>query len=37
MMIGYDVYDRFSLRQRLTLTTKIYCSNVGNLINKMTT
>jgi hypothetical protein len=30
MMIGYDVYDRFTmehfpLRQRVTLTTKIYC------------
>jgi hypothetical protein len=33
MMIGYDVYDRFTmehfpLRQRVTLTTKIYCSRL---------
>jgi hypothetical protein len=31
MMIGYDIYDcftmeHFRLRQRITLTTKIYCS-----------
>jgi hypothetical protein len=31
MMIGYEIYDRFTiedftLRQRMTLTTKIYCS-----------
>jgi hypothetical protein len=31
MMIGYDIYDcftmeHFRLRQRMTLTTKIYCS-----------
>jgi hypothetical protein len=30
MMIGYDIYDcftmeHFRLRQRMTLTTKIYC------------
>jgi hypothetical protein len=30
MMIGYDIWDRFTmahftLRQRMTLTTKIYC------------
>jgi hypothetical protein len=30
MMIGYDIYDRFTmehfpLRQKMTLTTKIYC------------
>jgi hypothetical protein len=33
MMIGYDVYDRFTmehfpLRQKMTLTTKIYCSRL---------
>jgi hypothetical protein len=33
MMIGYDVYDcftmeHFRLRQRMTLTTKIYCSRL---------
>jgi hypothetical protein len=33
MMIGYDIYDRFTmeqfrLRQRMTLTTKIYCSRL---------
>jgi hypothetical protein len=31
MMIGYDVNDRFTmehLRQRVTLTTKIYCSRL---------
>jgi hypothetical protein len=31
MMIGYEIYDRFTmehftLRQRMTLTTKVYCS-----------
>jgi hypothetical protein len=31
MMIGYDIYERFTkehfpMRQRMTLTTKIYCS-----------
>jgi hypothetical protein len=31
MMIGYDIYDcftmeHFRLRQKMTLTTKIYCS-----------
>jgi hypothetical protein len=31
MMLGYDIYDYFTmehfrLRQRMTLTTKIYCS-----------
>jgi hypothetical protein len=34
-MIGYDIYDcftmeHFRLRQRLTLTTKIYCSQLYN-------
>jgi hypothetical protein len=33
MMIGYDIYDcftmeHFRLRQRMTLTTKIYCSRL---------
>jgi hypothetical protein len=33
MMIGYDIYDRFTiehfpLHQRMTLTTKIYCSQL---------
>jgi hypothetical protein len=33
MMIGYDIYDcftmeHFQLRQRMTLTTKIYCSRL---------
>jgi hypothetical protein len=33
MMIGYEIYDRFTmehftLRQRITLTTKIYCSRL---------
>jgi hypothetical protein len=33
MMIGYEIYDRFTmehftLRQRMTLTTKIYCSRL---------
>jgi hypothetical protein len=33
MMIGYDIYDcftmeHFRLRQRMTLTTKIYCSQL---------
>jgi hypothetical protein len=33
MMIGYDIYDcftmeHFRLRQRLTLMTKIYCSRL---------
>jgi hypothetical protein len=33
MMIGYDIYDCFTmeyfrLRQRMTLTTKIYCSRL---------
>jgi hypothetical protein len=32
-MIGYDIYDcftmeHFRLRQRMTLTTKIYCSRL---------
>jgi hypothetical protein len=36
MMTGYDIYDRFTmelfgLRQRMTLTTKIYCSRQSNL------
>jgi hypothetical protein len=34
MMIGYNIYDRFTmehfpLRQRMTLTTKIYCSRLS--------
>jgi hypothetical protein len=33
MMIGYDIYDcftmkHFRLRQRMTLATKIYCSRL---------
>jgi hypothetical protein len=33
MMIGYDIYDcftmeHFRLRQRMTLTIKIYCSRL---------
>jgi hypothetical protein len=33
MMIGYDIYDcftmeHFRLRQRMTLTIKIYCSQL---------
>jgi hypothetical protein len=33
MMIGYDIYDcftmeHFRLRQKMTLTTKIYCSQL---------
>jgi hypothetical protein len=33
MMISYDIYDYFTmelfrLRQRMTLTTKIYCSRL---------
>jgi hypothetical protein len=33
MMIGYDIYDHFTiehfpLHQRMTLTTKIYCSQL---------
>jgi hypothetical protein len=33
MMIGYEIYDRFTmehftLRQRMTLTTKILCSRL---------
>jgi hypothetical protein len=33
MMIGYDIYDSFTmehfrLRQKMTLTTKIYCSRL---------
>jgi hypothetical protein len=40
MMIGYDVYDRFimetehsPLRQKVTLTTKIYCSRLYDCSN----
>jgi hypothetical protein len=38
MMIGYDIYDcftmeHFRLRQRMTLTTKIYCSRLYIFIN----
>jgi hypothetical protein len=38
MMIGYDIYDcftmeHFRLRQRMTLTTKIYCSRLYILNN----
>jgi hypothetical protein len=33
IMVGYDIYDcftmeHFRLRQRMTLTTKIYCSRL---------
>jgi hypothetical protein len=33
MMIGYDIYncftmEHFRLRQKMTLTTKIYCSRL---------
>jgi hypothetical protein len=33
MMIGYDIYDRFTIKhfplhQRMTLTTKMYCSQL---------
>jgi hypothetical protein len=33
MMIGYEIYDRFrmehfTLHQRMTLTTKIFCSRL---------
>jgi hypothetical protein len=33
MMIGYDIYDCFTMehfrfRQRMTLTTKIFCSRL---------
>jgi hypothetical protein len=39
IMIGYDIYDRFTmehfpLRQRMTLTTKIYCSRLYVLISE---
>jgi hypothetical protein len=39
MMIGYDIYDcftmeHFQLRQRMTLTTKIYCSRLYLLISE---
>jgi hypothetical protein len=35
MMIGYDIYDcftmeHFRMRQRMTFTTKIYCSRLYN-------
>jgi hypothetical protein len=35
VMLGYDIYDcftmeHFRLRQRMTLTTKIYCSRLYN-------
>jgi hypothetical protein len=38
MMIGYHIYDcftmeHFRLRQRMTLTTKIYCSRLYTLNN----
>jgi hypothetical protein len=38
MMIGYDIYDCFTmepfrLRQKMTLTTKIYCSRLYDLRN----
>jgi hypothetical protein len=41
MMIGYDIYDcftmeHFRLRQRMTLTTKIYCSRLYNENLKLT-
>jgi hypothetical protein len=32
MMIGYDIYDRFTMEyfplRQMTLTTKIYCSRL---------
>jgi hypothetical protein len=39
IMIGYDIYDcftmeHFRLGQRMTLTTKIYCSRLYNLVEK---
>jgi hypothetical protein len=38
-MIGYDIYDcftmeHFGLRQRMTLTSKIYCSRLYIVIEK---
>jgi hypothetical protein len=38
IMIGHDIYDRFTmehfpLRQRMTLTTKIYCSGLYIFFN----
>jgi hypothetical protein len=38
IMIGHDIYDRFTmehfpLRQRMTLTTKIYCSGLHIFFN----
>jgi hypothetical protein len=41
MMIGYDIYDcftmeHFRLRQRMTLTTKIYCSRLYDTKNAVT-
>jgi hypothetical protein len=43
VMIGYDIYDcftveHFRLRQRMTLTIKIYCSRLYMLLqfNKIT-
>jgi hypothetical protein len=38
MMIDYDIYDCFTmehirLRQRITLTTKLYCSRLYNFID----
>jgi hypothetical protein len=37
-MIGYDIYDcftmeHFRLRQRMTLTTKIYCSRLTYVLS----
>jgi hypothetical protein len=41
MMIGYDIYDcftmeHFRLRQRMTLTIKIYCSRLYVKVNRST-
>jgi hypothetical protein len=46
MMIGYDIYDRFTLCQSMILTTSFFCSrqymfftnkiNFGNLGNYVT-
>jgi hypothetical protein len=40
MMIGYEIYDRFTTkhftsRQRITLTTKIYCSRLYTIFEKV--
>jgi hypothetical protein len=41
IMIGYDIYDcftmeHFRLRQRMTLTTKTYCSRLYIFVDKLT-